>query len=146
MTKRYEQSILINKEPAAVFDFLAVPSNHATFVPGLVEFDTEPPGLEWAVGVQAEGKHKVVGRTVTATGVMVEKVPGERIVWDNKLMGINSRGTWSVAAAEGGSRVTLVAEMEQNMLTRLLSNLGFADVDKAQAKVLNALKQKLESV
>jgi len=82
---------------------------------------------------------------VTETGVMVEKVPGRQIVWDAKSMGVNSRGMWSVEAAKGGSRVTLVGELEQNMLASLLGKLGIANVEKALGDILNALKQKLES-
>jgi hypothetical protein len=57
-----------------------------------------------------------------------------------------TRGTWFVEADEGGSRVTLIGELEQNMLTGLVSKLGIVDVEKALADVLLALKQKLESV
>ena len=122
-----------------------MPSNHARFVPGLIEYDTQQPGVEWTAGVKTVGKRKALGRTVTETGLLIEKVPGERITWDGTLLGISSRGTWSVEAAEGGSRVTLSGEMEQNMLMGLMSKLGIANVEKAQSDVLNALKQKLET-
>lgn len=143
MKKYHEQSVIINKTPAEIYDFLAVPTNHATFVPGLLEFDTEPPGADWAIGTTAIGKRKAAGVPVKESGVMVEKIPNERIVWDMTMMGVTSRGMWKLEAVDGGTRVALGGEVDTSLVMRVLQAFGIADIEGEQRKALRALQQRL---
>lgn len=147
MSKKISRSILVSQGPDEVYDFLAIPSNHATFVPNLESLDTDPPGSEWEVGTTATGQRKVMlGQHVTETATLVEKVPGRRIVWDVDVMGAGGRGTWEMEPGEDGAIVTLSSEFEQNAMMRLFSLLGLGDLDSEIAKVLESLQARLNEI
>ena len=74
---------------------------------------------------------------------MVEKTPNERIVWDMTMMGVTSRGTWTLEAVDGGTRVTLGADVDPSLIMRVLQAFGIADIEEEQGKALRSLQQRL---
>lgn len=144
MARTYANSIVIDKPLEEVWAFLEDPRNHISFLSGLLELDTDPPGQAWEVGTKIVGKRELaLGQTVAESGIMVEKVTNSNFVWDATVLGSTSRASWRVEPVEGGTKATLSVNSEESGLMRLLNLFGIVDVDETQRKVLENLRQTL---
>lgn len=103
-----DEEIVIDAQPAEVFDFIADPTNHERFTPSIVAItDVE----EHDVGKRGAYEFEMVG--VTTEGRFMDVTferPTER---SYELEGdITGTVTWTIEAVDGGSRVRYRSSIE----------------------------------
>jgi carbon monoxide dehydrogenase subunit G len=106
-----DESIVINKPRAEVWDFLSDPENVTVYSSNVVEYDVVE-GERVAVGRKAHGVVKVAGRRLELTDEVVDLEEGVSMTTASEDATVPYRLTIRLEDADGGTRVDWHQEME----------------------------------
>jgi carbon monoxide dehydrogenase subunit G len=132
---KVSRSFQVKSKPAAVIDYIADVENHPAFIPPLksvanIVGDPKRKGTRWDWTFVMSGV-EINGKAETA-----DYQPGKR--YSFKTTGIDSTFSYSVEAAEGGSRVTadVVYEVPPGVLAKVadktvVERMNERDADRA---------------
>lgn len=110
---RIEESIVIDRPCAEVFDFIAVRRNDAAWIGTVVESEWLEPGEEVAVGRRGHMVLKLFGRRRPTIDEVTAYEPGRRLA-HRTVEGSLKLDTACLTAEEGtGCRTTVVAETDR---------------------------------
>ena len=106
-----EESVVIDRPRAEVFDFFANPDNVAVYSSNLVDYDVVSGGPH-EIGRQAKFAVKVVGVRLEYTDELVEYVENERLKTSSKDGRIPYSITLTFADEGSGTKVSWLQEVE----------------------------------
>lgn len=111
MTRRFEASTFIETSPEAVFDWISDHRNVPRVLDGVSRWEpltrkTTGEGARFDVAM------KTLGVPLTAELELDEWRRPNRIAWRSLGGLISQRGVWDIAAADGGTRVSLSIDYE----------------------------------
>jgi uncharacterized membrane protein len=107
-----EESLVIDKPRAEVFDFFATPENIPVYSSNVVEYDVVSGGAH-DIGREAKFAVKVVGVRLEYTDELVEFVENERVKTTSKEGRIPYSITLTFADEGAGTKVSWLQEVEQ---------------------------------
>ena len=109
---RIEESILIDRTPDEVFDFLAVRSNDTRWMDSVKESDWLEPDVPLGIGRRGRMVQKMMGRRSEYIDEISEFEPGRRIAHRTVEGPIDLNTACLTDPVDGGTRVTVVAETD----------------------------------
>lgn len=105
-----DESIVINKPRAEVWEFMSDPENVTLYSSNVVEYDAEAG--EPAVGRKAHGVVKVAGRRLEFNDEIVELEDGHILTTASEDATIPYKLTFRLDDADGGTRIEWHQEVE----------------------------------
>jgi len=110
---RIEQSIIIDRPPEEVFEFLALRSNDPVWMASVVESDWLEPDAPLGVGRRGRMVQKIFGRRSKYIDEVTDYQPGRRIAHRTVEGPIQLNTACITEPTSGGTRVTVLAETEK---------------------------------
>lgn len=146
MTVDVVTEIIIDRPVPAVSAYAIDPTNAPEWYANIesVDWQTPPPAR---VGTAVTFVARFLGRRLEYTYEFVELVPGERLVMRTQQgpFPMESTYTWSPAAEEGSTRMTLRNRGEPAGFSTLVAPLMAPAIRRANRKDLAKLKSILEA-
>ncbi|MGH2660546.1 MAG: SRPBCC family protein [Actinomycetota bacterium] len=110
---RIEESIIIDRSPEEVFEFLARRSNDSVWMASVVESDWLDPNAPLGIGRRGRMVMRNLGRRSEYIDKVTEYEPGKRIAHRTVEGPVELSTACITEPAGGGTRVAVVAETEK---------------------------------
>ncbi|HEX9312551.1 MAG TPA: SRPBCC family protein [Actinomycetota bacterium] len=141
--KRLHRSLLIDREPGAVFALISDPERASEFFVGLTRWE---PRSRRRRGLGARFKVLMRVGSIEAGGLVriTGWRPGELIEWESEA-GITQRGRWAIRPATGGTELHLQIEFElEGPGSWLVESIAGRVVGRNMTATLLAVRRMLE--
>lgn len=141
--KRLHRSLLIDREPRAVFALISDPERASDFFVGLTRWE---PRSRRRRGLGARFKVLMRVGSIEAGGLVrvTGWRPDELIEWESEA-GITQRGRWSIRPATGGTELHLEIEFElEGPGSRLVEAIAGRMVGRNMTATMLAVRRLLE--
>ena len=135
--------IIVNRPRAEVYEYASNPDHAPEWYVNIksVEWETPPP---LAVGSRVAFVARFLGRRVSYTYEIVDRVPNERLVMSTAEGPFPMETTYEFADASGGTKVTLRNRGTPHGFVGMTAPLMAAAMRRANRKDLAKLKEILE--
>ena len=142
---RQSASTVIDRLPQEVFDYMDDISREGEWQPSLRRAEQDPPGPS-RVGTRKRYESEFLGRELRNTYVVVELVPGRKVVCETtKDSAVNARTEVTCEPSGNGTKVTMVIEGKPRGFMKLMpATVLEATYRKELTSALARLKVSLE--
>jgi carbon monoxide dehydrogenase subunit G len=131
-----EESVVIDRPPQEVFDFLSKFDNTAVYDSSVTTSEQVGPGPV-GMGTRGRGTSKIMGRRFDWTVEVVEFDPPRRMVSRSVEGKLNFTVTFTLEPADGGTRVTQRIDADSG-LGGIFGKIADPLVERAQGRTVRA--------
>jgi len=142
---RVEQSVIINRPVADVFDFAGrdYVKNHTKWSPATKEFrQTTPGGMK--VGTTIELVREIRGKPTPSTEEITEYEPDKLLAFKSQGQSSQATGRYTFEPVDGGTKVTFVLDATVGGFGKLAGPIISREMGKEIEADLSRMKSLLE--
>jgi len=140
---RVEHSVVIQRSPEEVFEFIANFDNNSRWQSGILQTRQAPESLT-GVGTTVTEVRQFMGRTIDTTGEIVEYEPHSKL-WLKSVSGpFDFKGGYTLEPVKGGTKLAVAFDVELSGFFRLAQSLVLRELSKKIESDFKTLKDLLE--
>lgn len=137
-------SVVVKRSVAEVFDYVTNLENMGK-ADKMVESMTQTSKGAVAVGSKFKERRKIRGQELNGEYTITTFEPQKKIAWKAAGLGGEPEGSFSVEAAQGGTRLTLETTMKTRGALRFFESLSAGMLKKQDMALLTNMRKAMES-